>query len=157
MHEAKVNRRELAAWVAEEYKKIEEYLGREGIDPGGLGAKPVFRFYPYLAVWALEAGWAIGGDVPNDFVATAEAGDARTALRVYASRWREVAEMLLSGNPHPRHPVAPEAAAEEGRLLLGRVDYLGGLAEEDGVWEKGKKAARRTCNRRTNSKPKRQL
>lgn len=131
------------AWIAQERRKIEDYLAREGVDHLGVGEYPAFHVPPCFALWAVQSKkqpehvgwWAIGGDLPTDYLSRADAGTPREALAAFARIWREAADSMERGERHPTIAIGtPEDWPELGRLLRLRAEFFAELASDDEAW-----------------------
>ena len=128
-----------AGWLADERRKVMDFLRDEGCRHAGVADWPAFQLSPHLALWAvlspLHAGrvgwWAISGDVPTDYMSSSDGEHPADALRYFSSQWKEVAGYLRRGEPHPTldfgDPQNAPAIAEE---LEERAAALLKLAEE---------------------------
>ncbi len=133
-----------AAFVAVSRAAVCEYLDRQGVKHGGLGDTPDWMVAPYLAIWSVRsavnpdaAGWyAIQGDVPTDYVSTHDARDPREVLRHFSRVWRDIADHMERGAPHPDARIgSPETWADLAPLLRSRAEFIGRVADDDDAWQ----------------------
>ena len=138
------------SWFAAQRALVEEYLQRQRLEHRGVARFPTFHLFPHLALWAVQsrqnpgsAGWwAISGNMPTDCIARPAIAPAREALRLFSERWREVADYMKRGEPHPHIALGPrEKWAELAPLLLSRGDALLFLAADDALWDQWLKLA----------------
>ncbi|MBX3743174.1 MAG: DUF4826 family protein [Akkermansiaceae bacterium] len=131
-------------WLAEERRKVAEYLDLEGCRHGGIAEWPTVHVYPDFALWAVQstrhAGrtgwWVISGDVPTDYMTTEDGEHPRDALRHFSNQWRDVADHMRRGKEHPVYKFGtsrdwPELAPQ----LELRANALADCADDDEVWE----------------------
>jgi len=136
------------SWFAEQRALVEAYLQRQRLEHRGIARFPTFHMHPRLALWAVQsklqpgsaAWWAISGDMPTDYIPRPPIALARDALRQFSVRWREAAEYMKRGEPHPHIALGPrEKWAELAPLLLARGDALLFLAADDALWKEWSK------------------
>jgi hypothetical protein len=133
-----------AQWFSERRAEISEYLRREGVPHGEVGAEPAWHVAPYASVWAIESlaqpgsigWWAISGDMPNDYVSASEAKNPREAVQVIASLWQQAASYMSRGEQHPTFVIGAGDRNEElGPLLASRAGLLLEWADDPEAWE----------------------
>ena len=119
------------------------YLSHQDVMHGGVPQEPEWALPPYVSIWAIRSpkkpggiGWyAITGDLPTDYVSSASAGDARSAMRHFARLWAEVAECMKQGVQHPDCRIGtPQTWPELHVLLSRRVGLLNDFARDDSHW-----------------------
>jgi hypothetical protein len=84
-------------WCESQRQYVVDYLGRERLKHGRLGAWPAWHVYPHVAVWAIESiehpgrvgWWAISGDLPADYICCGPEPTPRAAVRDFGLRWKE--------------------------------------------------------------------
>ncbi len=134
---------EVNAWAARERRKVTDYLAGEGCRHAGVADWPVFVVEMHLALWGVQSThhsgrvgwWAISGDVPTDYMSSADAEHPRDALRYFARQWREVATCMRRGQPHPTLELGdprdwPQMATE----LEQRARVLEEYADDEAIW-----------------------
>jgi hypothetical protein len=133
-------------WCGECRRTITDYLAREGVVHGGVGPEPAWHLAPYISIWAIEslgvAGsvgwWAICGDLPTDYLSAANVKHPRNAMLAFADIWKDVADCMAQGKPHPSISFGPSERSEElASLLENRSGILRRFAENDAVWNFG--------------------
>jgi hypothetical protein len=132
------------AWVSEQRSTVADYLRREGVEHGAIGAWPAWHVQPYLAILAIESfgapgrvgWWTISGDVPTDYVSFDDADHPREVVRHFARQWAEVSAFMLRGEPHPEATIGtPDQWPALGDLLRRRAELLRSYATDDSIWE----------------------
>jgi hypothetical protein len=130
-------------WCAGCRRTVTEYLAKEGLDHGEVGSWPAWHVVPYVSIWAVESllapgyvgWWAICGDLPTDYLSSATIKHPRKAMLAFADTWKEVAEYMHKGMPHPHMSIGPsEPSPELISLLEERSDVLRRFAEDDSLW-----------------------
>ena len=134
-----------AAWLGEQRGRVEAYLTAQCVTHGGVADAPAWFVAPYLAVWpvtSLKSGspsvgwWVLSGDVPTDYLSSAEGRDAREAMRAFSRRWSDLATRMDRGEAHPTMRVGDaERAAELAPLLHARAKLLRLFADDDECWD----------------------
>jgi hypothetical protein len=131
------------AFLQDARKRVVEYLARERVPHGGVAEDPEWFVHPAASVWAVGSGrvpgavgwFAIAGDLPTDYVSTAEIADAREAVRTFAHRWASLARNMRDRVPDPDLSVgSPKDWPETSELLLRRARMLADLAADDARW-----------------------
>jgi hypothetical protein len=131
-------------WLAEERRKVVEYLADEGCRHGGVAEWPVFYVSPHVALWAVQSTkhlgsvgwWAISGDLPTDYMSSSDGEEPRDALKHFAAEWLEVAGYLRRGEPHPTLEFGdPKDRPELAESLEQRAKILKECAADDSGWE----------------------
>jgi hypothetical protein len=131
------------SWIADQRRVVEEYLCRQKVDHLGVGECPAFFVHPYIALWAIQSKkapggigwWAISGDLPTDYISSADGRHPREALRAFSRIWGEAASFMLRGEKHPDFSVgSPEQWPELGDLLNRRAKALREYADKDTIW-----------------------
>jgi hypothetical protein len=135
-----------AQWCAERREEVAAYLQREGVVHGHIGAAPAWHVAPYVSVWAIEslatAGavgwWAVSGDLPNDYVSASHAKTPREAVGAIALLWKEAAQYMSRGEPHPTFRIGSGLQdAELAPMLESRAETLLEWVKDPEVWEEG--------------------
>jgi hypothetical protein len=131
-------------WLAEERRKVVEYLQMEDCRHAGVAEWPAFYVSPHVALWAVQsikhAGstgwWAISGDLPTDYMSSSDGEHPRDALRFFAAQWLEVAGYLRRGEAHPTLEFGdPRDWPELAEGLEQRAKILKECAADDSGWE----------------------
>jgi hypothetical protein len=149
-------RDEEEAWVASERDKIVAYLVTQGVDHLGVGGWPAFHLCPHFASWAVQSKkwpgsigwWAIGGDMPTDYMSGDGVRHPRKAMEHFSRQWAEVSDCMDRGETHPGTKIGnKEVWPELAPLLKIRSELLGEFAANDDLWagheeERAKLAAR---------------
>lgn len=130
-------------FLRETRRRVVEYLTREGVPHGGVAKEPQWFLHPSVSVWAVRSGrvqgaigwFAIAGDLPTDYISTADTADAREAVRKFAQRWAALARSMRDRVPDPDLSVgAPEDWPQLSELLHRRARLLADYASEDENW-----------------------
>jgi hypothetical protein len=130
-------------WLAEERRKVEEYLEFEGCRHGGVADWPTVHVYPDFALWPVQSTrhtgsmgwWVISGDVPTDYMSTEDGEHPRDALRHFSNQWSDVAEHMRRGKEHPVYKFGSAADWPDlAPQLQLRADALSDCADDDEVW-----------------------
>ncbi|WP_263373541.1 DUF4826 family protein [Granulicella aggregans] len=130
-------------WCGDRRRAVTEYLAREGVEYGEVGLWPAWHVVPYVSIWAIESlrvpgyvgWWAISGDLPTDYLSAATIKHPREAMLAFADTWKDVAESMSKGVPHPHIRLGPaEPDPELASLLERRSNALRLLAEDDSQW-----------------------
>jgi hypothetical protein len=133
------------AWCDEQRAKVVAYVQAQRIPHRSVGDWPAWHLAPNVALWALESAsspgwvdhWVISGDLPTDHVGKPEGADPREAVRAISKRWREAAQLMERGEPHPE--VAIGRSAEErmslAPLLAARATLLARMVDDEEIWE----------------------
>lgn len=130
-------------WLLEQNKIVEAYLRTLDVQHRGVAQESDWFVAPYVSIWRVESmstpgaigWWAIGGDLPTDYVSSNDAGNAREALSAFANRWREVSEYMLRGEDHPTIRIGKKEHRKPlGELLSQRARIIGKWAKDDGLW-----------------------
>lgn len=133
-----------AQWIKEQHARVVAYLEDEDIERGELPEEPEWCLAPYIALWAVKSahdpnaigGWIISGDLPTDYLSSAIAADARSAMRAFGAIWLDVADHMLRGQPHPDVRLGtPDRWPMLGELLQRRAKLLWELTHDDSLWE----------------------
>jgi hypothetical protein len=132
-----------AHWLREQRVSVAAYLNSEKVAHGGIGDAPAWFVAPYLAIWPVTSlkdpssiGWlVISGDVPTDYLSSAEVRVVREVVRAFSERWAHLAERMFRGDPHPTMRVGEHALAHElAPLLQARAELLESFANDDACW-----------------------
>ncbi len=132
-----------AHWCGERRLAVTKYLAQESVVHGEVGAWPAWHVAPYVSIWAVESlrapgyvgWWAISGDLPTDYLSAVSIKHPRKALLAFAETWKEVAEHMRKGVPHPHISIATvEPNPELAALLESRSNVLRQFADDDSVW-----------------------
>lgn len=130
-------------WCDECRRIVTEYLAKQGLVHSEVGTWPAWHVAPYVSIWAIESllapdhvgWWAICGDLPTDYLSAATIKHPRIALLAFAEIWKEVAECMVKGVPHPDTSIGPSQPNPElASLLESRSDVLRRFAEDDSLW-----------------------
>jgi hypothetical protein len=130
-------------FLRETRRRVVEYLTREGVPHGGVAKEPQWFLHPSVSVWAVRSGrvegaigwFAIAGDLPTDYISTADTADAREAVRKFAQRWAALARSMRDRIPDPDLSVgSPEDWPQLSELLHRRARLLADYASEDENW-----------------------
>jgi hypothetical protein len=130
-------------FLRETRRRVVEYLTREGVPHGGVAKEPQWFLHPSVSVWAVRSGrvegaigwFAIAGDLPTDYISTADTADAREAVRKFAQRWAALARSMRDRVPDPDLSVgSPEDWPQLSELLHRRARLLADYASEDENW-----------------------
>ena len=130
-------------WYAGQRARVLEYLDRQNLKHGGVAEHPAWLLAPYVSIWPVQSlknpkaigWWAISGDCPTDYISSASADTARSAMRAFADQWDEVANCLANGIDHPQITIGPpEMRSELAPILQRRAKILRQFADDDGAW-----------------------
>lgn len=130
-------------WCGECRRTVSEYLAKQGLAHGEVGSWPAWHVAPYVSIWAIESLWAPGsvgwwaicGDLPTDYLSAATIKHPRKAMIAFADAWKEVADCMVQGKPHPSMSIGPsETHGELHSLLENRSNLLHRFAKDDAVW-----------------------
>lgn len=131
-------------WLAEERQKVVDYLDLQQCEHAGVAEWPAVHLFPDFALWPVQstrhAGrtgwWAISGDVPTDYMSSAEGEHPRDALRHFSRQWADVAGHMRRGKEHPVYQFgSPAEWPDIAPLLSARADILADCADDDEIWE----------------------
>jgi len=134
-----------ASWLREQRASVEAYLNAESVAHGGIADAAAWFVAPYLAIWPVTSlksppsigWWVISGDVPTDYLSSAEVRGAREAVRAFAERWANLAARMDRGDSHPTMRVGGRAGSRElAPLLRARAKLLERFADDDACWER---------------------
>jgi hypothetical protein len=95
-------------WCSEQQKIVSDYLRSQNLKHGRIGEWPAWHVAPYASIWAIESlarpewigSWVICGDLPTDYISSAEVQPPqhpRKAMRVFAKNWIEVVKAWEDG------------------------------------------------------------
>lgn len=133
-------------WCGDCRRRVTEYLAKELVNHGEVGLWPAWHVAPFISIWAVESleaqgsvgWWVICGDLPTDYLSAKGIRHPRKAMLAFADTWREVAEYMRRGVPHPDISTGPaEPDSEYTSLLEKRSNVLRQFAEDDSVWGGG--------------------
>jgi len=133
----------LWTWLKDQRTRVVEYLLNEHVLHGGVADRPAWYVAPCLALWSVDsrrapgrAGWwAVSGDVPTDYVSSADAKTARDAMRVFANQWEALAKKMLCGESDADMRIgARDQWPELAPLLSVRAKLLRRVAADDSHW-----------------------
>jgi hypothetical protein len=133
-----------AQWLAEQRGNVVRYLQDEAVPHSGVASRPTWFIAPFVSVWAVTAlgstdgagWWCISGDLPTDYTSAQGVTDARSALAVFARRWREAAAYMLRGEKPPGVRIGSAGDGRElGDLLDKRAQILEEWVHDEGMWE----------------------
>jgi hypothetical protein len=134
-------------WCARCRAQVADYLRFEGVKHGRIGEWPAWHVTHCASIWAIESlarpgaigSWVICGDLPTDYVSSAELRPPqhpRQAVRVIAERWRKQAEAWSDGRDHEDvHISGFQSHRELAPLLDARAKLLLEWADDDSLWE----------------------
>src|SRR5690606_461690 len=100
--------------------------------------------HPYVSLWAVQSRsapgwvgwWAIAGDLPTDYVSSADGRAPRDALRAIARGWLGVAAHMARGEPHPDMTNrTTEQRPQLSCLLSRRAEIRARWAAGDALWD----------------------
>lgn len=133
------------AWCEEQRAKVVAYVEAQRIPHRSVGDWPAWHLAPNVSLWALESvsrpdwvgHWVICGDLPTDYVSKSAGRDPREAVRAISARWREAAQLMERGEPHPE--IRLGSSAEErmslAPLLAARATLLARMVEDEDIWD----------------------
>lgn len=130
-------------WLAEERRKVVEYLDLQGCEHAGIADWPAIHIFENFALWAVQsprhAGrtgwWVISGDVPTDYMSSSDGEHPRDALRYFSRQWHDVADHMKRGKEHPVYNIGtPAEWPELASMLDFRAEVLADCADDDEVW-----------------------
>ena len=134
----------VAHWCRMQRDIADEYLSRQPITFGALGASPAWYLPPYVSLWAVESiqargkvgWWVICGDLPTDYVSGLGNENPRAAVAAFANRWLEIATAMESGQSNAQYSIGSEGDANElAPALRARAQILAEWAADDTIWE----------------------
>ena len=131
-------------WCQQRRAEVEEYLRRENVDHGRIGDWPAWHVAPYVSVWAVESKsrpswigwWVICGDLPTDYVSSANITDPREALRAFGERWRDLARVMADEDQAPDVRIGgPGDGPALAGPLKSRASVLLEWADDSELWD----------------------
>jgi hypothetical protein len=131
-------------WLRGQRASVEAYLATQRVAHAGVPERPAWFVAPYFALWPVASlkrpsstgWWVVSGDVPTDYVSSAEGERPREALQSFSRRWTDLAARMSRGEPHPTMQVGDRARAGElAPLLRSRATLLERFADDDGCWD----------------------
>ncbi len=134
-------------WCTEQQKTVADYLRSQKVKHGRIGEWPAWHVPPYVSIWAIESlaqsdwigWWVISGDLPTDYISSADVQPPqhpRKAVRVFARNWLEVVKAWREGREIENTRIGDPSSHEElGRLLEKRAKLLMEWADDDSLWE----------------------
>jgi hypothetical protein len=131
------------SWLRKQRARAEEYLWGQDVDHAGVAEEPSFDVHPYLALFAVNSKrypgrigwWVIVGDIPADYISSAERKTPRDAIRGFAELWLEVSDYMLRGKEHPELRFGdPDHWPTLGEHLQSRAEMLRFIAKDDDYW-----------------------
>jgi hypothetical protein len=131
-------------WVTSQRRRVEDYLGAQGIPNPNVGPWPAFEVAPKFAIWPVESKkipgkigwWAFSGDCPTDYVSEDGQCHPRAALRNLLEQWRNYVVLMKRGQQPPKASFGEDANLQDlGALLEKRVEILAEWVLEDDLWE----------------------
>jgi hypothetical protein len=131
-------------WCATARAEVVDYLAREGLRHGEVGARPAWHFAPVVSVWAVESlrrpgsvgWWVVQGDLPTDYVSAGTIRHPREALGALAREWQEYVAAVRAGRPPKDRSIGTGMPQEEMLSLLEpRARLLSAWAADDALWE----------------------
>jgi len=135
-------------WCSEQRKIVADYLRSQKLKHGRIGEWPAWHIAPHASIWAIESlarpewigWWAICGDLPIDYICSADVKPPqhpRKAMRVFAQNWLEVVEEWKDGREIENSQIGDSSShGELGPLLELRAKLLMEWADDDSLWEK---------------------
>ena len=133
-------------WCFEQRENVADYLRRQGVNHSRIGEWPAWHVAPYVSIWAIESlarpesigWWVISGDLPTDYISSAEVTPPqhpRKAMRIFAVNWLEVVKAWKDGREIENMQIGDlESHAELGPLLEARAKLLTDFADDDSLW-----------------------
>jgi hypothetical protein len=130
-------------WYKERRQEVIAYLDNAKLTRGAVGDEAAWGLVPHISIWAVESAkspgwvgwWVVCGDCPTDYVTCDGDRTPRTALRRFASRWREAATLLAQGRQHAEFTVGnPNEARNLAPILAARAEALSAIADDDDAW-----------------------
>lgn len=131
-------------WIKDERRKVVDYLAFENCRHAGVSDWPTFHAGMHLALWAVQstkhAGrigwWVISGDVPTDYMSSADGEQPQDALRHFAAQWAEMADCMKNGQPHPTVEMGdPKEWPKMGVMLAEWATILQEYADDEAIWD----------------------
>ena len=131
-------------WCRERRAEVAAHLDQAGVAHGGIGEWPAWFILPHVSLWAIESAgqpgtvgwWAICGDLPTDYIASAVAAQPRDAVRAIAERWRLAAAHMEQGLVPPGVSVgAPDQWPVVAPLLDSRAALLLDIVADPAAWQ----------------------
>lgn len=134
-------------WCSQQQKIVADYLRSQNVKHGRIGEWPAWHVAPCASIWAIESlarpewigWWVICGDVPTDYISSADVKPPqhpRKAMRVFAQNWLEVVKAWRQGRETQNSRIGdPRSLDELGPLLESRAQLLMEWADDDSLWE----------------------
>jgi hypothetical protein len=134
-------------WCQEQRANVIRYLDSQQCKYRDVGEWPSWHIAPYVAIWAIESlarpgwigWWAISGDLPTDYISSADLTvpqHPRNAMRVFSKNWLEMVEVWKKGREVEHTRIAGSTSiAELIPLLVSRARLLADWADDDSLWE----------------------
>jgi hypothetical protein len=134
-------------WCEEQRATVSSYLRLQKVKHGRVAEWPAWHVAPYASIWAIESlarpeligWWVICGDLPTDYISSADVKPPqhpRKAMQVFARSWLELAAAWKDGCQVKNTRIADSSSHEElGPLLESRAQLLMEWAEDDSLWE----------------------
>jgi hypothetical protein len=123
-------------WLVEQSTGVERYLERQRVKSES--PVPRWELAPYVAVWQIDGGWVVSGDLPTDYVLDEAIQSPRDALRFFADKFAQMAECMLAGRKYSGtqigDPTNTKQQRELGDLLRRRASLLSDFVDNDGLW-----------------------
>jgi Domain of unknown function (DUF4826) len=134
-------------WCGTQRTIVAGYLRSRKIDHGRIGEWPAWHIAPCAALWAIESlarpewigWWVISGDLPTDYISSAEVTPPqhpRKAARIIAGHWLELVGAWRNGGELADIRIAgPHSPDELAALLESRAIMLLEWTEDETLWE----------------------
>lgn len=134
-------------WCFEQRENVADYLRSQSLNHGRIGEWPAWHAAPCVAIWAIESlarpesigWWAISGDLPTDYISSADVTapqHPRKAVRVFGQKWLEIVDAWRDGREVENCQLGDRDSHDELRPLLeARAKLLIDFADDDSLWE----------------------
>lgn len=134
-------------WCSERRRVVADYLRSQRVQHGRIGDSPAWHVAPHVSLWAIESHarpgwigwWAICGDVPTDYISSADVEPPqhpRKAMRVFARNWLQVVAAWKEAREVENTRIGDASSHEElGPLLEARAKLLMRWADDASLWE----------------------
>ena len=134
-------------WCQRQRDIVTNYLRSQKVEHGRVGEWPAWHVVPYVSIWAIESlarpggigWWVICGDLPTDYISSADVKPPqhpRKAMRVFARNWLEVVKAWKDGREVENTRMGdPSSHDEMGPLLESTAKLLIEWTDDDSLWE----------------------
>jgi len=134
-------------WCDEQWVAVFSYLFSQNVQHGRVGDWPAWHVAPKAAIWAIESlarpesigWWVISGDVPTDYISSAEVQPPqhpRKAMQVFANNWLALVAAWKDGQELDNVRIAGSTSyVQLAPLLKSRAQLLMEWAEDDTLWD----------------------